>query len=316
MRRPTSDVRQRDARRSLGSEQNGARRRNSSVPFNNNKQEKPHFSQDSETDFLCDRAVEFMESGDICSIVTVELAEQSSYFERLLRYHRGRGIIRLPEFLNPGFYSVVEYIRRGTTMITPENIYEIFIAADYLLVPKLKEECANYIRGLANDPSTAIDLWITGRQLYWSEIGKMAYQKILENFEIVWQSDEFLQIEADDVESIIKNDALNCNNEVSVYKAAIRWVAYNSEERIHQALKLLWNVRLGMMRNSDLEKIKNHEHLTLVSDFAQIVLGWPNSIYSLMNRLDANQRFNLTKPRTPHEVNSSFLNWSCSSHFT
>ncbi|VDK31506.1 unnamed protein product [Taenia asiatica] len=242
MRRPTSDVRQRDARRSAVMEQNNARRRNSSVPFNNSKQEKSRLSQDSETDFLCDRAVEFMESGDICSIVTVELAEQSAYFERLLRYHRGRGIIRLPEFLNAGFHSVVEYIRRGSTSITTDNIYDVFIAADYLLVPRLKEECANYIQKLSNDPSTAINLWLTGRLLFWPEIGDMAFQKILENFEIVWPSEEFLQMEADDVESIIKNDALNCKNELTVFSAVMKWISWNPSGRLDDALKLLWNV--------------------------------------------------------------------------
>lgn len=302
MRRPTSDVRQRETRKPLATEQNGTRRRNSSVPFNNSKQEKTYFPQDSETDFLCDRAVEFMESGDICSIVTVELAEQSSYFERLLRYHRGRGIIRLPEFLNAGFYSVVEYIRRGSTTITPENIYDVFIAADYLLVPKLKEECASYIRELANDPSTAINLWMNGRKLFWIEIGETAYQKILENFETVWQSDEFLQMEAEDIESILKNDALNCKSEASVYKAIVKWVAHNPKVRAEHALKLLSNVRMGMMRKSDLEQVKNHEHLMLIPEFAQIIQEWPNSIYSLMDRLDTNQKLNLTKPRNPHEV--------------
>ncbi|EUB62855.1 Kelch-like protein 10 [Echinococcus granulosus] len=309
MRRPTSDVRQRDARRSAVMEQNGTRRRNSSVPFNNSRQDKSRLSQDSETDFLCDRAVEFMESGDICSIVTVELAEQSAYFERLLRYHRGRGIIRLPEFLNAGFNSVVEYIRRGFTSITTDNIYDVFIAADYLLVPRLKEECAKYIQELSNDPSTAINLWLNGRLLFWPEIGDMAFQKILENFEIVWPSEDFLQMEADDVESIIKNDSLNCKNELTVFSAVMRWISWNPSRRLDEALKLLWNVRLGMARNSDLEKMKNHELLTTVPDFAQTVLEWPNSIYSLMDRLDETQKLNLTKPRTPHEVLCVFGGW-------
>ena len=302
MRRPTSDVRQREARRALVMEQNGTRRRNSSVPFNNSKQDKSRLSQDSETDFLCDRAVEFMESGDICSIVTVELAEQSAYFERLLRYHRGRGIIRLPEFLNAGFNSVVEYIRRGSTSITADNIYDIFIAADYLLVPKLKEECAQYIQELSNDPPTAINLWLTGRLLFWPEIGDVAFQKILENFENVWQSDEFLQMEADDIDSIISDDALNCKSEVSVFYAVMRWIVWNPEKRVEQAHKLLWNIRLGMARNSDFEKMKNYEYLTLVPDFAHTILEWPNSIYSLMDHLNEPKKLNLTKPRTPHEV--------------
>lgn len=306
MRRPTSDVRQRDSRRSVVLELNGTRRRNSSVPFSSPRQDKSRLSQDSETDFLCDRAVEFMESGDICSIVAVELAEQSVYFERLLRYHRGRGIIRLPEFLNAGFNSVIEFIRRGATSITPDNIYEIFIAADYLLVPKLKEECSKYIEQLSDDPSTAINLWLAGRMLFWPEIGEMAFQKILENFEMVCLSEEFLQMEPDDVEVIVAHDALNCKSEMTVFSAITRWIAAAQDKRMDHALNLLWNIRLGMLRNTDLDKMKSHEQLTLVPEFAETILEWPNSIYALLGKLTDTQRINLAKPRTPHEVSIAF----------
>lgn len=302
MRRPTSDVRQRETRRSIGLDSNTTRRRNSSVPFNNVRLDKNRFSQDSETDFLCDRAVEFMDSGDICSIVAVELAEQSVYFERLLRYHRGRGCIRLPEFLNAGFASVIEYIRRGSTNITPENIYEIFITADYLLVSKLKDDCSKYIEQLANDSSTAINLWVTGRPLYWPEVGDMAFQKILQNFEQVWLSIEFAQLDAEDVELIIKDDSLNCKSELTVFNAIMRWLAEGPETRSESALKLLSNLRLGMMRTNDITKMCSNENLKFVDNYLAILNAWPNSIYDIMAQVSDSQRETLTKPRTPHEV--------------
>ncbi|GAA52262.1 kelch-like protein 10 [Clonorchis sinensis] len=308
MRRPTSDVRQRESRRpSLDNA--GARRRNSSVPFHNARLERNPNSLDSDTDFLCDRAVEFMESGDIHSIVAVELAEQSMYFERLLRYHKGRGFIRLPEFLNSGFTSVLEFIRKGTTEITNENIYNIFIAADYLLVPKLKQDCANALKEVANDPATAIALWLNCRSLYWPEVGTMAFQKILENFENVWISSDFLQLDAMDVWLILKEDGLNCKREKNVFDAVLQWVTYAPKVRLPHALDLLLCVRLGMLTSVELNAIKHTELIRMLPDYMNILQDWPKCLTQTENPLIAACGRQFITPRLPHEVVMVFGGW-------
>ncbi|CAL8090238.1 unnamed protein product [Calicophoron daubneyi] len=308
MRRPTSDVRQRESRRS-SLDNAGSRRRNSSVPFHNARSERNPNSLDSDTDFLCDRAVEFMESGDIHSIVAVELAEQSMYFERLLRYHKGRGYIRLPEFLNSGFTSVLEYIRKGKTDINPENVYHIFIAADYLLVPKLKQECANLLKEVANDPSTAISLWLNCRTLYWPEVGTMAFEKILENFESVWPTADFQQLEAADVWSILREDGLNCKREKSVFEAIQSWINLSPKNRLQYALDMLLCIRIGMLSPSNLEMIKNTELVKTIPEYAAIIQDWPKCLVQKDNPIIAACGRQFITPRLPHEVVMVFGGW-------
>nr|CAH8861589.1 unnamed protein product [Trichobilharzia regenti] len=310
MRRPASDVRQRESGRRSSLENNGSRRRNSSVPFHNGRIHgmNPN-SMDSDTDFLCDRAVEFMESGDIHSIVAVELAEQSMYFERLLRYHHGRGNIRLPEFLNPGFPSVLEYIRKGTTEINRENVYHIFIAADFLLVPKLKQECANLLKEIASDSSTAISLWLTCRSLYWPEVGMMAFQKILENFENVWQSTDFQNLDAVDVREILHEDGLNCKREKNVFDAIMRWVSENFKTRIHYTLELLLCIRIGMLSTAELDYIKNHDLVRVIPEYFDILNQWPNCLTLTSNPIIAAYGQRFITPRLPHEVVMVFGGW-------
>ncbi|KAA0187748.1 Kelch protein [Fasciolopsis buskii] len=301
MRRPTSDVRQRESRRS-SLDNVGSRRRNSSVPFHSARIERNPNSLDSDTDFLCDRAVEFMESGDIHSIVAVELAEQSMYFERLLRYHKGRGYIRLPEFLNSGFASVLEFIRKGTTELTPDNVYHIFIAADYLLVPKLKQECASLLKDVANDPATAIALWLSCRALYWPEVGTMAFQKLLENFEIVWPTPDFQQLEAIDVWRILQEDGLNCKREKTVFDAIVQWINVAPKTRLQHALDLLLCVRIGMLDETDLEQMKNAELIKLVPDYLTLLQEWPTCLTQTENPMIVACGKRFITPRLPHEV--------------
>lgn len=308
MRRPTSDVRQRESRR-LSLDNAGARRRNSSVPFHSARLERNINSLDSDTDFLCDRAVEFMESGDIHSIVAVELAEQSMYFERLLRYHKGRGYIRLPEFLNSGFTSVLEFIRKGTTEITPENVYHIFIASDYLLVPKLKQECANLLKEIANDASTAITLWLSCRTLYWPEVGTMAFEKILENFESIWISPDFLQLEAVDVWRILQEDGLNCKRERSVFDAIAYWIGTSQKNRLQYALDLLLCIRIGMLTATDLEALKTNELVKMVPDYAELLDTWPKCLAQKENPIVTACGRRFVTPRLPHQVVMVFGGW-------
>ncbi|KAF5399523.1 hypothetical protein PHET_06707 [Paragonimus heterotremus] len=308
MRRPTSDVRQREHRRS-SLDNASSRRRNSSVPFHSSRSERNPNSLDSDTDFLCDRAVEFMESGDIHSVVAVELAEHSMYFERLLRYHKGRGYIRLPEFLNSGFTAVLEFIRKGTTEITPENVYHVFIAADYLLVPKLKQECANLLKDVANDSATAIALWLSCRSLYWPEVGSMAFQKILENFETVWQSPDFLNLEAVDVWRILREDGLNCKRERSVFEAIIQWINIAPKARLQYAVDLFLCVRVGMLSVSDLEAVKNSDLVKSVPDYEALLRDWPNCLKETGNPIIAACGRQFFTPRLPHEVVMVFGGW-------
>ncbi|VEL25521.1 unnamed protein product [Protopolystoma xenopodis] len=248
-----------------------------------------------------------MESGDICSIVAVEIAEQSIYFERLLRYHKGRGYIRLPEFLNAGFASVIEYIRKGKTKLTSENVYQIFIASDYLLVSNLKQECSAYIKEMAKDPAVAISLWISCRGLYWPEVGEMAYQKILENFGQVFQSAEFLQLDFDDVKHILEDDGLNCLRERMVLTAVENWVQHSSSLRLPFAFDLLTTLRLGLMPQAEIDQISSSDFVKLVPEFAQLLFEWPRCLFQPDSEplLSEPQRQRLTTPRLPHEVSQT-----------
>lgn len=86
----------------------------------------------------------------------MQIAEHRIYFGRHLKYDRRKEKIRLPEYLNFGFSSIIKYICEGDTETNPDNVYHIFVAADFLLLPKLKQQCANPLKEIATtDFSTA-----------------------------------------------------------------------------------------------------------------------------------------------------------------
>lgn len=243
-----------------------------------------------------------MDSGDTRNIVAVELAEQSMYFERLVRYHKGRGVIHLPEFLRAGFDAVIEFIRQGKTELSDENVYDIFIAADFFLVSSLKEKCCNFIRQMTRNPSFAVMLWVTCRSLHWPELGTMAYDRILENFEDIWKTEEFLELDIEDVKDVIGNDRLICKNETNVIDCIASWVSAEPDTRETLSFDLLKNVRLGLLKNDDLSSIASKEIVRSTPKFQEVVESWPHCPIDLCNLLGGPTISRMITPRIPHEV--------------
>ncbi|CAH8535398.1 unnamed protein product [Schistosoma turkestanicum] len=263
-----------------------------------------------ELNFLCDRTVEFIESGETYDIIAMELAEQSVYFERVLKYHRGRRNIQLPEFVKPGFPSVLEFIRKGVTEINSENVYSIFIAAGFLLIPKLKEQCANLLKEIVTtDFSTAIDIWLNYKSFYWPELGNMAYQVILENFEDIWHTLDFEKLSANDIRQILHEDTLNCKNEKNIFHAVIQWISGDFETRIQYMLELLLCIRIGMLSSVDLDDIKKHDLIQIIPEYLELLNQWPTCLTDTNNRIvnAYGQRF--ITPRLPHKIVMVFGGW-------
>lgn len=267
---------------------------------NSQKSDKRQIS--SCNDFLCDRTVEFMESGDTRNIVAVELAEQSMYFERLVRYHKGRGVIHLPEFLRPCFDDVIEYIRSGRVELTEENVYDMFVAADYLLVSSLKKKSCNFIQEIIKKPSYAVSLWVTCQKFNWPELRTMAYEEILKNFEHIWKTDEFLELNKNDIKDIIMNDQLNCKREINLVDAITAWMTAKPESRQSFSLELLKCLRLGLLNYNELLLLREKTIVKSTKAYVDILENWSPSSKEKSTILSPQGVLRMMSPRFPHDV--------------
>ena len=51
------------------------------------------------------------------------------------------------------------------------------------------------------------------------------------NFGILWEAEEFLNLEFDDVLKFLESDLLGVDSETTVFKAAIRWLEAKPKKR-------------------------------------------------------------------------------------
>lgn len=64
---------------------------------------------------------------------------------------------------------------------------------------------------------------------------------------VATQSDEFLHLPIDELNSIILEDELNVKSEEVVWEAVLRWVNYDPDIRWQHTVKLMGSIRLGLL---------------------------------------------------------------------
>lgn len=64
---------------------------------------------------------------------------------------------------------------------------------------------------------------------------------------VATQSDEFLHLPLEELNSIILEDELNVKSEEVVWEAVLRWVNYDPDSRWQHTVKLMGSIRLGLL---------------------------------------------------------------------
>lgn len=64
---------------------------------------------------------------------------------------------------------------------------------------------------------------------------------------VATQSDEFLHLPLEELNSIILEDELNVKSEEVVWEAVLRWVNYEPDSRWQHTVKLMGSIRLGLL---------------------------------------------------------------------
>lgn len=64
---------------------------------------------------------------------------------------------------------------------------------------------------------------------------------------VATQSDEFLHLPLEELNSIILEDELNVKSEEVVWEAVLRWVNYDPDNRWQHTVKLMGSIRLGLL---------------------------------------------------------------------
>ena len=195
--------------------------------------------------YLCDLTLVAEEGKEFRAHRNV-LSAASPFFAKLLQSdmkERYEGIIRLEEISESIMEDVLEFIYTGSVVINEENANDLVIAADYLLIVCLKTISARFLEQqmtIANCIST----FYFAEKYQCEELVTNSRKFIHDNFASVAELDDFLNLEAKEIETWISSDTICIAVEEDVFKIILKWIEQNKCEREAGFEELFRHVRL------------------------------------------------------------------------
>ncbi|PIK33604.1 putative kelch-like protein 28 [Apostichopus japonicus] len=149
--------------------------------------------------------------------------------------------------------ALVKYIYTGRIHISHRNVQALLAAANLIQMKDVKQLCCDFLEqhldttnclGITHFAEThACDQWaVTARKF------------CAQHFEALKYADEFLQLESDNLKSLLLQEDLAVPCEESVLATLLVWVEFDQRQRVEHLEELLRCIKLPLMTLSSLQK--------------------------------------------------------------
>ena len=197
-------------------------------------------------DYLCDTTLVAKEGREFKAHRNV-LSAVSPFFVKLFQSEmkeKEEGIIRFEKISAPILEDVLEFIYTGHVKIDDErNAKDLIIAANFLLLVCLKTFAGRFLEQLLSS-SNCISTFYFAEKYQCEELVARSRKFVHEKFASVAELDEFLDLEAEEVERWISNDDICVAAEEDVLKIIEKWTEQNESDRKAKFGELFRHVRL------------------------------------------------------------------------
>ena len=200
-------------------------------------------------DYLCDITLVAKEGKEFKAHRNV-LSAVSPFFAKLFQSEmkeKEEGIIRFEEISASILEDVLEFIYTGHVMIFNErNAKDLIIAADFLLLICLKTFAGRFLEQRLSN-SNCISTFYFAEKYQCEELVAKTRKFVHENFASVAELEEFLELEAEEVERWISSDDICVAAEEDVLKIIQKWTEQNESDRRVKFEELFRHIRLVLV---------------------------------------------------------------------
>ena len=190
------------------------------------------------------------------------LSAASPFFEKLLQSEmkeKEEGVIRFEDISELILADILEFIYTGSVEINETNATDLIIAAEYLLIEGLKTKSGRYLEQQQMTSSNCISTLNFAEKYRCEELVINSTKFMLENFASVAESEEFLSLKAEELETWISNDEIRLSAEEDVLKIILNWIEHDKSKRKDKFKKLFGQVRLVLLSRDSLLTLVTHE---------------------------------------------------------
>ena len=224
-------------------------------------------------DHLCDITVLTKDDKEFKAHRNV-LSAASPFFFKLLesdtRENR-EGIVRFEEISGAVMEDVLEFIYTGSVEVTQGNCKDLIAAANYLLIPGLKKLSGRFLERQMSK-SNCISTFYYAEMYRCDELITNTTKFIHAHFTSVAELDEFLNLEAKEVERWISSDEIPVAVEADVFKIVLMWIEQNKSERRASFEQLFRHVRLAFLSRDFLLHVVTNEFVEENFDCLKLII--------------------------------------------
>ena len=223
---------------------------------------------------LCDVVLEVGEGQARLKAHRNVLCAASPFFYNALNTEmkeKEEGVIRMKDTSKALMEEVLEYLYTGYVDINDNNAFELMAVADYFLITSLKVLSSKFIQETLC-ASNSIMAYYSSVKYQCSDLREAAKSFILANFMAVSKSDDFLNLNLEQVEEWISSDEIVIKGEKEVFMAILIWTEHNTERK-QSFYNLFRHVRCHYVSRSFLTTvILQHEFVRGQKDCLDLVV--------------------------------------------
>ncbi|KAL3859125.1 hypothetical protein ACJMK2_009357 [Sinanodonta woodiana] len=206
-------------------------------------------------------------SGKVFPCHKVVLSAMSPYFQAMFTHDMREsrdGIVTLYDVDSDIFESLLKFMYLGMDVVRVDNAESIFRASSLLHILCLQSRCEQYLLNQVSH-GNCIGIWKIAKMHNCDHLAKKSFFTIIENFAQVVSTDEFEQLDVDDLISIIEREELAVKSEESVCDAVVTWIKADLDSRRRHVGRLLEVMRLPLVSSDFLFHLFDDECFAEVS---------------------------------------------------
>eukprot|EP00061_Rhincodon_typus_P017706 g46521.t1 len=138
--------------------------------------------------------------------------------------------VELKEIEPAAMESLIEFAYTGKLTINQQNVESLTQTSNLLQFSSVQKVCSRYLQHQI-DPTNCLGIYELGEMYGCPEVTAKARSFLLENFEAVSQSEEFLLLGSERLLGYLGAELLQIQEEQSLVQAFLRWIRHDEAQR-------------------------------------------------------------------------------------
>ena len=153
--------------------------------------------------------------------------------------------------------SLISFLYSSSLVITESNVQALLHAASLLGIMSVVEACCDFLLARL-DPENCLGMYQFADIHGCSSLAEASWKYALEHFREVMESEEFLSLSSNHLQTLIQSGDVQVQTEVDILDSVLLWYSHNRPERVKHLPSLIQYIKLPLISQPILqEKVLN-----------------------------------------------------------